>query len=86
MAASKSHLIDDVKYRTQWPANTATTAVESVLDAIAALAEKERLIIRGFGTFEMKTRAARTARNVRTGEMIEVPASTRLTFKPAKKA
>ena len=45
----------------------------------------EPVIIRGFGTFKTVARAARTARNPRTGEEVLVPAKTVLSFKAAKK-
>ena len=57
----------------------------------ATLAEIERallagqpVILHGFGTFELKKRDARTGRNPRTGEPVEIAASTTVTFKPAK--
>ena len=46
-----------------------------------ALARQERVSIAGFGTFATRTRGARTARNLRTGESIDVPASTTPTFR-----
>ena len=56
-----------------------------------ALAEIERSLLagksvtlHGFGTFELKKRDARTGRNPRTGEPVEIAASTTVTFKPAK--
>ena len=38
----------------------------------------------GFGSFEVKERAARTGKNPATGEQIEIPASKSPTFKPGK--
>lgn len=43
----------------------------------------EKVQIQGFGTFRMKTRAGRTARNPRTGETVQVPEKRVLTFKPS---
>ena len=40
--------------------------------------------LHGFGTFELKKRDARTGRNPRTGEPVEIAASTSVAFKPAK--
>ena len=45
---------------------------------------KHRIELRNFGVFEVKKRAARTARNPRTGERVEVPAKYVVTFKPGK--
>lgn len=45
---------------------------------------RHRIELRNFGVFEVKKRAARTARNPRTGERVEVPAKYVVTFKPGK--
>ena len=59
--------------------------MDSVFDSIAAtVAAGEKVSIPGFGTFESKTRAARTGRNPRTKETVEIPASTVPTFKAGK--
>lgn len=84
MSASKSDLIKAVAHEMQWEQNSAAFAVETTLAQIAALATGQKLILRGFGTFEVKTRAARTGRNPQTGLPVEIPASTNLTFKAAK--
>lgn len=44
----------------------------------------ERVIIRDFGSFTRKDRRAKTARNPKTGEVVQVPAKKVLTFKAAK--
>ena len=53
----------------------------SVLDALKN-GDKVQLV--GFGTFEVKSRAARTGKNPRTGEAVEIPASKAPSFKPGK--
>lgn len=59
--------------------------VEATIKAIQdALAKGDRVQLVGFGTFEVKERAARTARNPKTGETIEVPASKSPKFKAGK--
>ena len=55
--------------------------VETVVDEMKA-GNKVQLI--GFGTFEAKTRAARTARNPRTNETIEIPAAKKPAFTAGK--
>jgi integration host factor subunit beta len=52
--------------------------------AIRALKSGEKLDIRGFGTFHIKDRPARQARNPRTGDAINVPAKKVAVFKPSK--
>lgn len=54
----------------------AQDALEVVLDTIVReVAKGGRVAITGFGTFEKAARAARTGRNPRTGETIEIPAT-----------
>ena len=48
------------------------------------LAQDEKIMIVGFGSFEVKNRPARTARNPRTGEEIKIAASKAPVFKAGK--
>lgn len=59
--------------------------VDGFLNAVKkALAEGENIEIRGFGTFKVRERQPRTARNPRTGDAVHVPARTVPVFKPSK--
>lgn len=59
--------------------------VRDILDVmIESLARGMRAEIRGFGTFTVSVRAARTGRNPRTGETVEVPEKRVAHFKPGK--
>ena len=59
--------------------------VDGLLNAIkAALGEHENIEIRGFGTFKVRERKSRVARNPRTGERVEVPSRVVPVFKPSK--
>ena len=59
--------------------------VQKTFDAIVeTLVEDRRIELRNFGVFEVKMRAARKARNPRTGSQVEVPAKFVVTFKPGK--
>ncbi|MFQ6103683.1 MAG: HU family DNA-binding protein [Candidatus Glassbacteria bacterium] len=49
-----------------------------------ALSQGNNIEIRGFGSFKVKTRRARKARNPRTGETVDVPRRLVPTFKPSK--
>lgn len=51
---------------------------------IQALEQGEHIELRGFGTFRVRHRAARTARNPRTNEVVEVPAHYTPVFKPSR--
>lgn len=60
-------------------------ALEGLLTAISSgVTANEKVDVKDFGTFKLKTRAARKARNPKTGEQIDVPAKNTVTFKPAK--
>ena len=64
--------------------SAAEKAVKAVLDSILDGVERDGSVsIAGFGTFERKERAARTGRNPRTGESLEIPASITVGFRPA---
>ena len=82
---TKKELIDSIAERT----GVKKSGAELVLNATLAEIEKSLLagqpvILHGFGTFELKKRDARTGRNPRTGEPVEIAASTTVAFKPAK--
>ena len=59
--------------------------VQKTFDAIVeTLVEEGRIELRNFGVFEVKRRAARKARNPRTGQRVDVPEKFVVTFKPGK--
>jgi nucleoid DNA-binding protein len=59
--------------------------VQKTFDAIVeTLVEDGRIELRNFGVFEVKRRAARKARNPRTGTRVDVPTKYVVTFKPGK--
>ena len=59
--------------------------VEGFLNAVKlALANGENIEIRGFGTFNVRKRKTRVARNPRTGDPVDVPARSVPVFKPSK--
>ncbi|MSR56007.1 MAG: integration host factor subunit beta [Gemmataceae bacterium] len=59
--------------------------VQQTFDAIVdTLVEERRIELRNFGVFEVKKRAARKARNPRTGERVDVAEKYVVTFKPGK--
>ena len=59
--------------------------VQKTFDAIIdALVTDGRIELRNFGVFEVKKRAARNARNPKTGDKVHVPAKYVVTFKPGK--
>ena len=78
---NKLQLTDAVAEKAQITKKEAAAAVNAVLDVIAdALAAGDDVKITGFGSFEVKERAARTGRNPKTGEAVEIPASKYVAF------
>lgn len=82
---NKAELIDAVAEAADVPKATATRCVDAVFGSIGdALAKDDSVNLVGFGTFSIKSRAARTGRNPRTGEPMEIAASKSPAFKPGK--
>ena len=83
--ANKAELIESVMNAAELTKKDASAAVDAVLDAIQENLEKgEKVQLIGFGTFEVRERAARKGRNPQTNEEIEIPASKVPAFKPGK--
>lgn len=82
---NKSELITAVAAKTGMTQKQTAPVVDSILGAISdALANGDKVQLVGFGTFEVRSRSARTARNPRTGEEIKVAASKAPAFKAGK--
>ncbi|NUS45087.1 MAG: HU family DNA-binding protein [Mycobacteriaceae bacterium] len=73
---NKTELVAAVAARLDQSDATARSGVEAVFDEIARqVAAGERVVVTGFGTFDRADRAARVARNPRTGKPMQVPAA-----------
>jgi DNA-binding protein HU-beta len=86
VAMNKSELIDAIQAVLGKDATkrSADEALEAVLSSIASGVKKDgKVQIIGFGTFEVKKRAARQGRNPKTGEAMKINASTSVGFKPS---
>lgn len=82
---NKTELIAAVAEKASISKKDADKAVTAVLDAITgALTAGDKVQLVGFGTFDVRTRAARTGRNPRTKETIEIAASKLPVFKAGK--
>jgi len=82
---NKTELIDAVAEGADISKAAATRAVDTMLDSISkTLANGSQVTLVGFGTFSVKARAARTGRNPRTGEAIDIPAANVPGFKAGK--
>ena len=80
---NKSELIAALAEKTEFSKKDAEKALNAFVDVTSgSLAKGEKVQLIGFGTFDVKKRPARTARNPRTGEEIKIEASTAPSFKP----
>lgn len=78
---NKLQLTEAVAAKAGISKKAAAEAVSAVLDVIAdALAAGDDIKITGFGSFEVKDRAAREGRNPKTGETVQIPASKYVSF------
>ena len=82
---NKAELISAVAAAAEVSKKDAEAVIVATLDTItAALKEGEKVQMVGFGSFEVKKRAARIGRNPKTKESIEIPASVVPVFKAGK--
>ena len=82
---NKAELIAAVAEKATLSKKDSEAAVNAALEAItAALQDGDKGQLVGFGSFEVKKRAARTGRNPRTKEVVEIPASQVPVFKAGK--
>ena len=82
---NKAELINAVAEKTNLTKKDAESAVSAVFEVITeSLAKDEKVQLVGFGSFEVKSRAARIGRNPRTKEQIKIPASKLPVFKAGK--
>ncbi len=82
---NKTELINAVAAKAEIDKKAADKAVSAVIDSITeTLAAGEKIQLIGFGTFEVRERAEKQARNPRTGEVITAPAAKVPAFKAGK--
>ncbi|MBR2601469.1 MAG: HU family DNA-binding protein [Clostridia bacterium] len=82
---NKGELVAALAAKTELSKKDSEAALNGLLDVIGeTIAKGEKVQLIGFGTFESKTRPARTARNPRTGEEVKIAASKAPVFKAGK--
>jgi DNA-binding protein HU-beta len=80
---NKAQFIEMLAERLDGDRKRAAAALDAVIDSVyATIARGEKVAITGFGVFERRDRAARTARNPATGESVDVAASRVPAFRP----
>ena len=82
---NKTELIKSIATKASLTNKSAAAALDATIQSITeALKAGEKVSLPGFGTFEVRTRAARTTRNPRTGEPVEVAEKKVPSFKAGK--
>ena len=82
---NKHELIETVASKAEITKKEADTVVNATLDAIIeGLVKEGKVIIPGFGSFEVRNKTAREGRNPRTGEKVKIAAKRAPAFKPGK--
>ncbi len=82
---NKTELVDAVATKTELSKTQAKKAIEAVFASVqAALVAGDSVQLVGFGTFKVNHRASRQGRNPKTGETIEIKASTVPSFVAGK--
>ena len=82
---NKSEFIQAMAEKSGFTVKDATAALNATLEVIQESLQKgESVSFVGFGTFEVKKRAARTGRNPQTKQPVEIPASKAPSFKAGK--
>ena len=82
---NKSELISAIAENADLTKAAAGRALDATIDAVTeSLKNGEPVTLIGFGTFEVRDRAARSGRNPRTGETIQIKAAKNPAFKAGK--
>jgi len=82
---NKADLVEVIHEKIGGTKSSADDVMETLLSTIiATLKKEEEVSIAGLGIFSVKRRAARQARNPRTGALVQVPATKTPKFRPSK--
>lgn len=82
---TKKEIVKTISEETGINQQVIKSIVQRTFDSIVTtLVEEGRIELRNFGVFQVRPRAARKARNPRTGRQVEVPEKFVVTFKPGK--
>ena len=82
---TKAEIAQQIARATGLTQTDTAAAIDGFIEAVSrALEQGERVEIRGFGTFKVVRRAARTGRNPRAGTHIEIPPRSAPAFKPSR--
>lgn len=80
----KGDLLTKVSERSRVKSSVANRVIKSLIKTIAdSVSAGEKVTLSGLGTFRMKTRKAKPARNLQTGETVHLPEGKKISFKPS---
>lgn len=82
---TKADIVNSISQKTGIDKTTVLSVVEAFMDSVKeSLAEEKNVYLRGFGSFILKKRAQKTARNISKNTTIIIPEHNIPAFKPAK--
>ena len=83
---TKADIINEVSIATGLPKRDVSVVVEAFMEQVktSLIEKKENVYLRGFGSFNIKHRAAKTARNISKNTTLTIPAHDLPNFKPSK--
>ena len=82
---TKADIVSEISKSTGIDKQTVLASVESFMEIVkGSLAKNENVYLRGFGSFIVKERAEKTARNIAKNTTIKIPAHSIPAFKPSK--
>ncbi|MCQ2287077.1 MAG: integration host factor subunit beta [Bacteroidales bacterium] len=82
---TKAEIVNEIATKTGFDKNAVLTVVEAFMSSVkTSLVNDENVYLRGFGSFIVKERAAKTARNISKKSSILIPAHKIPAFKPCK--
>jgi DNA-binding protein HU-beta len=82
---TKAELVAEISRNTGVQRDTVLAVVEEFMTTVKdTVANGDNVCLRGFGTFELKKRAAKTARNISKNTIVNIPARNIPYFKPAR--
>ncbi len=82
---TKAEIVTEIVKKTGLEKDAVEATVEGIMQTIkSSMADGENVYLRGFGTFLLKKRAAKTGRNISQNTAVKIPAHVIPAFKPAK--
>jgi DNA-binding protein HU-beta len=82
---NKSELVEQIAARTKLPAKDVASVIDTLIAIVTrSVVRGEKVVLSGFGTFQRRARARRTARDIWADKPLRVPATNVPVFKPGK--